>query len=81
MRCGTPVLAGDRTSLPEVVGDAGLTFDPYDAGAVSAALTRLISDPALRGDLREKGLRRAREFDWRATARATLQVYKSATGE
>jgi glycosyltransferase involved in cell wall biosynthesis len=80
MRCGAPVLAGDRTSLPEVVGDAGLLVDPFDTGALSSALARLIDDPALRADLRERGLARAHTFDWRATARATLRVYERATG-
>ena len=48
MRCGTAVLTGNRTSLPEVVGDAGLTADPFDTGAIKSALARLIEDPALR---------------------------------
>ncbi len=81
MQCGTPVLTGDRTSLPEIVGDAGLTVDPFDTGAISNALQRLIDDARLRADLSGKGLGRARDFDWRATARATLQIYKSVTQE
>ncbi|MDT5261396.1 MAG: hypothetical protein QOC61_400, partial [Acidobacteriota bacterium] len=76
MSCGTPVLTGNLTSLPEVVGDAGLTVDPFDTGALSRALARLVGDAALRADLRERGLQRARAFDWRATARMTLQVYR-----
>lgn len=80
MRCGTPVLVGDRTSLPEVVGDAGLLVDPFDANAISAALARLIDDAELRQDLRERGLTRAARFDWRETARRTLEVYQRAKG-
>ena len=80
MRCGTPVLTGDRTSLPEVVGDAALTADPYDAGSISDALARLVGDEALRADLSARGLRRARLFDWRDTARMTLEVYRKAMG-
>jgi glycosyltransferase involved in cell wall biosynthesis len=76
MSCGVPVLTGNLTSLPEVVGDAGLTVDPFDTGALSRALARLVGDAALRADLRERGLQRARAFDWRATARMTLQVYR-----
>jgi glycosyltransferase involved in cell wall biosynthesis len=76
MRCGTPVLVGDRTSLPEVVGDAGLTADPFDTGALARALARLIDDDALRAELKERGLERAHAFDWRDTARMTLQVYR-----
>ena len=76
MRCGTPVLTGDRTSLPEVVGDAGLTADPFDTGALAGALARLIEDAPLRAELGARGLKRARAFDWRDTARMTLQVYR-----
>jgi len=76
MSCGAPVLTGNLTSLPEVVGDAGLTVDPLDTGALAEALARLIDDDALRATLSERGLRRARRFDWRETARMTLQVYR-----
>lgn len=76
MRCGTAVLTGNRTSLPEVVGDAGLTADPFDTGAIARALARLIEDPALRAELGARGLERASAFDWRDTARMTLQVYR-----
>jgi len=75
MRCGAPVLTGNLTSLPEVVGDAGLTVDPFDIDALARALARLIDDGALRAELRARGIRRARAFDWRDTARMTLQVY------
>ncbi|MGH9945494.1 MAG: glycosyltransferase family 4 protein, partial [Pyrinomonadaceae bacterium] len=80
MQCGAPVVAGDRTSLPEVVGDAGLLVDPHDTAALTVALARLIDDANLRRELRAKGLARARLFNWRETARMTLQVYQQATG-
>ncbi|MCA1641911.1 MAG: glycosyltransferase family 4 protein [Acidobacteria bacterium] len=80
MRCGAPVLVGDRTSLPEVVGDAGLLVDPFDTAAISAALARVIDDAGLRQQLRERGLARSAQFDWRETARRTLEVYQRATG-
>ena len=81
MRCGTAVLTGNRTSLPEVVGDAGLLVDPFDTGAIARALARLIEDPALRAELGARGLERASAFDWRDTARMTLQVYRRVMGE
>ena len=81
MSCGAPVLTGDRTSLPEVVGDAALTVDPFDTDALAEGLARLIDDDALRADLRERGLTRARRFDWRDTARMTLQVYRSVVSD
>jgi glycosyltransferase involved in cell wall biosynthesis len=76
MSCGVPVLTGNLTSLPEVVGDAGLAADPFDTGALARALASLIDDDALRAELRARGLQRARAFDWRNTARMTLQVYR-----
>lgn len=81
MRCATPVVTGDRTSLPEVVGDAGLLVDPFDTGAIKHAIERLIDDAALRADLSARGRRRALSFDWRDTARMTLQVYRRVIGE
>jgi glycosyltransferase involved in cell wall biosynthesis len=80
MSCGAPVLTGNVTSLPEVVGDAGLTADPFDEGALARALARLIDDDALRAELRARGLQRALAFDWRDTARMTLQVYRRVEG-
>ncbi|HWS52737.1 MAG TPA: glycosyltransferase family 1 protein [Pyrinomonadaceae bacterium] len=80
MRCGTPVVAGDRASLPEVVGDAGLLVDPFDTGALGRALGRLMDDAQLRENLRTRGLERAAAFDWRDTARMTLQVYRRVAG-
>ncbi len=80
MSCGAPVIAGDRTSLPEVVGDAGLLVNPFDTDAIGAELARLIDDEELRTRLSQRGLARAALFDWRDTARRTLQVYEQATG-
>ena len=80
MRCGTPVITGNLTSLPEVVGDAGLLVDPFDTGALASALARLLDDAHLRAELRARSLARARLFDWRETARRTLEVYRSVGG-
>jgi glycosyltransferase involved in cell wall biosynthesis len=76
MKCGTPVVVGNATSLPEVVGDAGLKVDPFDVSAIAAAIGELISDSELRRELSAKGLKRAELFDWRNTARQTLKVYE-----
>jgi glycosyltransferase involved in cell wall biosynthesis len=80
MQCGTPVIAGNRTSLPEVINDAGLLVDPFDKNAMTSALARTIDDAGLRARLSVKGKERARHFSWRETARLTLQAYKQATG-
>jgi glycosyltransferase involved in cell wall biosynthesis len=76
MKCGTPVIVGNRTSLPEVVGDAGLQVDPFDVAAIGGAMGQLIDNPELRRQLSIKGRDRAEMFDWRETARRTLQVYE-----
>ena len=80
MGCGAPVIAGDRTSLPEVVGDAGLLVNPFDTDAIGAAIERVIDDNELRARLRTRGLERAALFSWRETARKTFEVYQRATG-
>lgn len=81
MRCGTPVITSNRTSLPEVLGDAGLMFDPSDTEALVDVLRRMIDDAGLRAELRAKGLRRARAFDWCETARLTLEIYQHVIRE
>jgi glycosyltransferase involved in cell wall biosynthesis len=80
MKCGAPVIVGNRTSLPEVVGDAALMVDPFDVDAIGAAIKRLIEDSELRTELSIKGQDRANAFNWRETARRTLAVYKQVAG-
>lgn len=80
MQCGAPVIAGNRTSLPEVVQDAGLLVDPFDKTALAEAVGRMIKDANLRARLRVKGLEQARRFSWRETARLTLQAYNRVAG-
>ena len=76
LKCGAPVIVGNRTSLPEVVGDAALAVDPFDIDAIAGAIKRLVNDSALRTELSVKGQQRAGEFNWRETAKKTLAVYK-----
>jgi glycosyltransferase involved in cell wall biosynthesis len=78
MKCGTPVIVGNRTSLPEVVADAGVQVDPFDVGALAKALRLLIDNSDFRNELRVKGLAQASKFDWRETARRTLEIYQNA---
>lgn len=81
MQCGTPVIIGNRTSLPEVVGDAAIAVDPFDLHAIARALEDIVNRPELREELRVKGLERARMFDWQETARRTLKVYEHVVKE
>ncbi|WP_026369386.1 glycosyltransferase family 4 protein [Kallotenue papyrolyticum] len=76
MQCGAPVLAAATTSVGEVVGDGGLLLDPDDVAAWSAALARVLSQPALRDDLRRRGLARAARFRWSETAAQTRAAYE-----
>ncbi len=80
MKCGAPVVVGNRTSLPEVVGDAGVLVDPFSVNDIAAAIERVVGDVGFQSKLRVKGIERARLFDWRETARQTLAVYEKAAG-
>ena len=76
MACGTPVITSNSSSLPEVVGDAGLMAPPHDSAAFAEAIDRVLSDEDLREELRERGFAQARRFTWRATAERTLAAYE-----
>jgi glycosyltransferase involved in cell wall biosynthesis len=76
MACGTPVLVSTAQALQELAGDAALAVDPHDQQAMAAALERLLTDPALRDDLRARGAQRAAAYSWAAAARRTLAVYQ-----
>jgi len=75
MACGCPVITSRTSCMPEVAGDAALLSDPYDAEDMASAMRRLIREPSLRSELRERGLQRARGFTWAEAARSTLEVY------
>jgi glycosyltransferase involved in cell wall biosynthesis len=76
MCCGTPTITGDRTSLPEVVGDGALLVDPFDERSILEGIVKVLCDDSLRAHLREKGINRAKSYDWKITARKTLAVYE-----
>jgi glycosyltransferase involved in cell wall biosynthesis len=64
MACGVPVVASSTTSIPEVVGEAGLLADPRDPGALASSVRRLLDEQVLAAELCRRGLERAREFTW-----------------
>jgi glycosyltransferase involved in cell wall biosynthesis len=78
MSCGTPVLVSNVTSLPEVVGDAGVMVDPLDIEAIGDGLIRLVEDSTLRQDLKLRGLARSKQFSWDKTAQQTWHVLEEA---
>jgi glycosyltransferase involved in cell wall biosynthesis len=77
MACGCPPVVSNTGALPDNVGDAGLTVDPFDPGAMAGALERVWTDDALRSELARKCLERARLFTWERCAQQTLQVLNS----
>lgn len=78
MSCGCPVVSSNATSLPEVYGDAALTFDPTDADALVARLEEVLGDPALGQRLAQRGVERAAQFSWDRTAAAVREAYAAA---
>jgi glycosyltransferase involved in cell wall biosynthesis len=78
MACGTPVIVSNSSSLPEVVGDAGVKVPPGDVMALAEAMAAILHDPVARADWRERGLGQAAGFSWQAAARQTVRVYERA---
>lgn len=79
MACGTPVVAANRSSLPEVVGEGGLLVEPVPR-ELAAAISRVLLDERLRQELARRALDRAARFSWERTARETLAVYYQVLG-
>lgn len=77
MACGTPVICGNQSSLPEVVGNAGKTVDPASADALQNAISQLLNNPERRHAIGQRAIARASEFSWESTAAQTLDVYRS----
>ena len=80
MACGTPVVAGDNSSLAEIASGAAQTVDVTDVDALGDAMAGLMASPERRERLARRGLQRARQFSWRRAARETLGVYGRVTG-
>jgi glycosyltransferase involved in cell wall biosynthesis len=76
MNCGTPVITSNLTSIPEVVGDAGILINPYEENELIDALLKVLGDSTLREEYSQKGLERAKNFSWAKTAKQTLEIYK-----
>jgi glycosyltransferase involved in cell wall biosynthesis len=81
MACGAPVAASDCSSLPEVLGAAGRFFDPRDAGKMAATIEEILADERLRNSMRETGLKRAENFQWKKAAAQTLSIFNELAGK
>jgi glycosyltransferase involved in cell wall biosynthesis len=79
MACGAPVITSNRSSLPEVVGDAGLLVDPENESALAEALIVILSNEARRQKMSRRGISQAARFSWEEAARKTLKVYREAS--
>jgi Glycosyltransferase len=77
MACGTPVIASNTTSLPEVVGEAGILIDPHDTTALAHAMQRVLADADLQRTLRTRGLEQSQKFSWDKTATVTAGIYEA----
>jgi glycosyltransferase involved in cell wall biosynthesis len=80
LACGTPVVASDAASLPEIVGDAGILLPPDDAEGMAGALIQLACDEVFRAEMSRRALAQAAAFSWERTAKATLAAYREARG-
>lgn len=78
--CGTPVVCSNVASVPEIVGDAGVYFDPKDARDMAEKIKRVLTDEKLRAELSEKGFKNLERFSWKKMAEKTYQVYREAAG-
>jgi glycosyltransferase involved in cell wall biosynthesis len=81
MACGTPTVVANTTSLPEVVGEAGLLVDPEHPESIAEAVDRVLTSPELAAELRTQGLQRAAQFTWQQTAEQTLEVYRETAAK
>lgn len=76
MQCGVPVITSNTSSLPEVVGDAGILIDPKDEDQLCQAMFNMLNDSNLRTTLSQKGLERAKQFSWKKCADQTVEIYQ-----
>ena len=78
MSIGCPVVCSNRTSLPEVAGEAALYFDPVDVNDMADAIFRVLHDPALQQELIRRGREQSKQFTWERAAKSTIEVYREA---
>ncbi len=77
LSCGVPVIGSNASSVPEIVGDAGILVDPRDARAMAGALIAVCTEDALHDELSERALKQAEKFSWEKCARETAEAYES----
>ncbi len=75
---GLPVLVANNTCLPEIGGNAILSFDPFDTDDISTKIKMVLDDEQLRDELSSKGIERLKLFSWHNTARQLIEVFRKA---
>ena len=76
MACGCPVITSNISSLPEIVGNAGVLMDPYDPDDLSRKMYQILINKTLQNDLQKKGLKQAKKFSWEKSAHETWKIYE-----
>jgi len=76
MACGTPILASNVSSIPEVVGSAALLFDPYNINEMASVIDRVLTDKDLRQKLIQRGFEQIKKYSWKNTAKEILGVFE-----
>ncbi len=78
MACGVPVITSNTSSLPEVVGNAGIMVDPHDINSLSEAMANVLKDKELKHRMSRDGLKRSKMFTWEKTVSEVLKIYNEA---
>ena len=81
MACGTPVIAANNSSLPEVTGDAGRLFDPEDSQALAEHMVTVLDDPEIAATMRDRGLKQAKKYTWSESGQKLKTTYLKVLAE
>lgn len=81
MASGVPVVSSNVSSLPEVIGEAGILIDPYNINEISEGIAQVLNNPYWQGLLKKRGTARAEQFNWHKTARETLNFFEKTVNE
>jgi len=81
MAHGTPVVTSNTSSLPEVAGNAALLVNPENVFEIRRALQRVLLDPAMRTQMKQRGYEQAQRFSWTASVSRILEIYREVAGE
>lgn len=81
MQCGIPAITSNTSSLPEVVGEAGIILDPHDTDGICRSILQIYSNPSLRAAMSQRSLEQAKKFSWEKCIQETIKAYKMALND